>query len=235
MPFKKYEPTPDDQKTQEAARAAFQAKRDAENLADAQQVAELDKPTGSGLQRGQPTVDGKIAGALQHANDKMKMDPYVSEEQLPERNRDSTYVGTNVSEFTTEQQDAIKKAIMDADSKKTVLPNGNTFGSIEDVKFQKDKDGSVIIEVQGTFADVDMKKLIDDIEGQKDKFRDVKIKELGHAAAPDMKALAAIAKPKMDGIALTESSPPGTLPPSMQNGAAPAQVGTGSQSTEVGR
>src|ERR1700730_4604829 len=119
-----------------------------------------------GLQRGEPgtgTTAEKIGAALHNgANDHIKRDIDKPWEQLPERNRSSTYVGTNVSEFTPGQQEAIKSAIMGASEHKNALPNGLTFNDIEDVKFEKGRNGAVVIEVQGnTTMEVDYKKLKD--------------------------------------------------------------------------
>lgn len=153
-----------------------------------------------GLRRGtpeNPPVDEKIADGLRYlANDRMKMNTDQPWETLPgsERNRSSTYVGTNVSEFTPEQQAAIKKAIMDAADKAT-LPGGNTVRSVDDVKFLKGKNCTVI-EVQGQpTMDVDLGKLRKILAGEQEKFKEVKISGQGPARAQSMEgAIADAAK-----------------------------------------
>jgi hypothetical protein len=146
------------------------------------------------------SAPGKIGAALHSVNDSMKYNEVNVKDNLTEINRSSTYVETNVKEFTPQQQDAIKKAIMGADTGKTTLPNGNKVGGIEDVKFVTGKNGATVIELQAGITQeitIDYKKLEASLEDAKDTFKDIhinvgdsKAQEAAKAAAAAIKHLA---------------------------------------------
>jgi len=113
----------------------------------------------------------KVEAALKAANNKIKFDkPEDVLQKLNERNRSSSYLGTN-AQFTPEQQDAIKEAIMKADENKGGLQ------AIKDVTFSTARDGKMtIIEIKGeVFSDVDKGKLMEAMKGAADKLKDVRV------------------------------------------------------------
>lgn len=185
-----------------------------------QQTQTQKKP---GLQRGNPNdlpVDTKIAQASRWLdNDKIEMttgrnlSPDDPRRNLDEYGRSSHYIGTNIAEFTAEQQETMKKAIMSADSR-TGVHEGKKYSSIEDVKFLKGKNGSTVIEIKGLNADVDLEKLKKLFDEQKDKLKEVKINEdvkkptpvgLNTLAPGSLKGVTAAS---VDTLMALESSPP---------------------------
>jgi len=129
----------------------------------------------SGLQRLGPEegdLTRKVTASLNSANGKIKGRQMTDEKDyrtLPngERDRESTYIITNLKEVPTqEQQRIIKEAIKGASAK----------GAIEDVKFFKASNGDTVIEVKGGMnADVDYKKLQAALVKNQEAFKDVKI------------------------------------------------------------